>query len=188
MLREPRRQRLFYWSRFSARPRPAGPGRRAAAVAAAAAGSAWRVWAGGRTRRRRLCRGDGPVYNQCRSSSRTPSSPVWPRCVATKPSGLLVSITLASRSWPPFSPHFRGYVLSLCTELLQSRGREGSWGWAGKRRAVFTSWSRDSGVGLGPRGVFSGRRRRFRKRDGQDSSVVLTSSFSGTSRTNQTAG
>ena len=53
---------------------------------------------------------------------------------------------------------------------------------------MFTSRSRESGVGLGPRGVFSGRRRRFRKIDGQDSSVVLTSSFSGTSQRNQTVG
>ena len=50
---------------------------------------------------------------------------------------------------------------------------------------MFTSRSRESGVGLGPHGVFSGRWRRFRKRDGQDSNVVLTSSFSGTSRTHE---
>lgn len=51
----------FYWSQgFSARPRPAGPGRRAAAVAAAAAGSASESGPEG-GRRRCLCRGDGPV-------------------------------------------------------------------------------------------------------------------------------
>lgn len=51
----------FYWSQgFSAGPRPAGLGRRAAAVAAAAAGSASESGPEG-GRRRCLCRGDGPV-------------------------------------------------------------------------------------------------------------------------------
>lgn len=82
-----------------------------------------------------------------------------------------------------------GMCSPLCTELLQSRGREREVGGGrGREGRCLHLGSRESGVGLGRRGVFSGRRRRFRKRDGQDSSVVLTSSFSGTSRKNQTVG
>ena len=100
VLREPRRLRLFVLL-VSRLQRPAPPGR---ARPAGGGGSCCsrrinlREWAGGRTPPLPLPRWWPSVYNQCRSSSRTPSSPVWPRCVVTKPSGLLVSITLASRS------------------------------------------------------------------------------------------
>lgn len=110
--------------------RPAGGG------GSCSAGSASSGPEGGR--RRCLCRGDGPdVYNQCRSSSRTPSSPVWPRCVATKPSGLLVSITLASRSClSPFLASLPGvcalpFALSSCKAGAR-RGKLGAGGEEGR--------------------------------------------------------
>lgn len=67
----------FAWSRgFSAGPRPAGPGRRAAAVAAAAAGSASESGPEG-GRRRCLSRGDGPV---CTISARANPGLFRPLC------------------------------------------------------------------------------------------------------------
>lgn len=133
----------------SARPRPAGPGRRGGGGCCAAAGQPPRG-AGGRTCRRCLCRGDGPVCTPVQELILTSSSPVWPRCVATKPSGLLVPNHLSfAELLKPFSRLTWGALLAL--SFLQSRGPgEGKLGAAGKRRAVFTSWSGIVASGWGP--------------------------------------
>lgn len=118
----------------SARPRPAGPGRRAAAVAAAAAGSA-REWAGG-GRRRCLCRGDGPVCTISAGAHPGLLRPLCGRAVATKPE---YYFRLNHLSFAELLALFsrltsEGMCSPLCTELLQSRGREREVGAGGEEK------------------------------------------------------